>query len=119
MRLPKYSNLAVFHTASKVDGLSIPRLFPIIPLLRFNCIKLIKSNDNPLIVSWPNNIIMKRCRPRYYYNVSLTTKANIKYYNIDRLFNSADGKGLRYGTYTTYTNAGLAARTICYQAMIM
>ena len=49
MHLPKDTNLAVFHAPASFGGLSLPRLYLSIPVLRLNRIKSIKSNDDPLI----------------------------------------------------------------------
>ena len=68
MRLPKDTNLAVFHAPASVGGLSLPRLYLSISVLRLNRINSIKSNDDPLITSMPNNIIMKWGQPRFYEN---------------------------------------------------
>ena len=68
MRLPKDTNLAVFHAPVSVGGLSLQRLYLLIPVLRLNRIYFIKSNDDPLITSMPNNIIMKWGQPRFYEN---------------------------------------------------
>ena len=104
MRLPKDTNLAVFHAPASVGGLSLPRLYLSIPVLRLNRIKSIKSNDDPLITSMPNNIIMKWGQPRYYENELFTSNISIRDFHIDKLFNSADGRGLKFGGCTKYVN---------------
>ena len=65
MRLPKDTNLAVFHVPVSVAGLSLPRLYLSIPVLRLNIIKSIKSNDGPLITSMPDFMKMNYLYPIY------------------------------------------------------
>ena len=65
MRLPKDTNLTVFHAPDSFGGFSLPRLYLSIPVLKLYRIKSIKSNDDPLITSMPRNIIMKWGQPRF------------------------------------------------------
>lgn len=55
----KDTDIAILHVPYKVGGLYIPRLFLIIPVLRFGRINLIKLNNDSLIVFLENIIIMK------------------------------------------------------------
>ena len=104
MRLPKDTNLAVFHAPASVGGLSLPRLYLSILVLRLNIIKSIKSNDDPLINSMLCNIITKWCQPRFYENELFTSNISIRIFHINKLFNSAGGRGLRFGGCTKYIN---------------
>ena len=104
MCLPKDTNLAVFHAPASVGGLSLPRLYLSIPVLRLNIIKSIKSNDDPLITSMLCSIITKWCQPRFYENELFTSNISIRIFHINKLFNSADGRGLRFGGCTKYIN---------------
>ena len=90
--MPKDTNFAVFHGLASVNGLSLLRLYLSIPVLRLNRIKSIKSNDDPLIISIPNNIIMKWGQPRFYENELFTSNISIRDFHINKLFNSTDGQ---------------------------
>ena len=104
LRLPKDTNLAVFHSPSKVGGLAIPRIYLVKPVLRFISINSIRSNNDPLIISILNNIILKWGQPKLYDNIYLTSNNIIRDYHIEKLFNSADGKGLRSDSHYYFIN---------------
>ena len=57
----------------------------------------------------PNNIIMKWGQPRFYENELFISNISIKDVHINKLFNSADGRGLRFGGCKKYIN-GLSIR---------
>ena len=97
MRLPKDTNLAVFHAPASIGGLSLPRLYLSIPVLRLKRINSIQSNDDPLITSMPNSIIMKWGQPRLYENYLFISNISIRNVHINKLINSADGRGLKFG----------------------
>ena len=40
------------------------------------------------------NIITKWCQPRFYENELFTSNISIRIFHINKLFNSADGRGL-------------------------
>ena len=75
---------------TKVGGLAIPRLYLAIPVLRFNQINSSRSNNDSLIISMPNNIILKWSLPKFYDNIYLRSNNIIKEYHIEKLFNPAD-----------------------------
>ena len=50
------------------------------------------------------NIITKWCQPRFYENELFTSNISIRIFHINKLFNSADGRGLRFGGCTKYIN---------------
>ena len=64
----------------------------------------IRGNDDPIIQTLPNNIILKWSSPRYYDNTSFTTNIDIKSYHTKYLINSADGRGLDYGNHAPFIN---------------
>ena len=116
MRLPKDTNLALFHEPASVGGLSLPRLYLSIPVLRLHRINSIKLNDDPLITSIPSNIIMKWGQPRYE-NELFTSDISIRDFHINKIFNSADGHSLRFGgckkyiyRWIEYTNRLMSGR---------
>ena len=87
MRLPKDTNLDIFQAPASVGGLSLPRLYLSIPVLRLNRINSTTLNDDPLITS--SNIITKWGQPRFYENESLfTSNISIRDFHINKLFNS-------------------------------
>ena len=65
--------------------------------MRLRRINSIRGNDDPIIQTLPDNIILKWSSPRYYDNISFSSNININQYNTDNLINSADGRGLVYG----------------------
>ena len=74
------------------------------PVLRINRINSIKSNDDPLITLMPSKIWIYTAQPRFYENELFTSNISIKDFNINKLFNSTDGCGLRCGGCTKYIN---------------
>ena len=81
---------------------SLTRLYLPISVLRLNRINSIKSNDDPLITFIPSNIIIKWSQPRFHENELFTSTISIRDFNITKVFNSADGRGLRFWGYTKY-----------------
>ena len=65
--------------------------------MRLKRIHSIRGNDDPIIQTLPNNIILKWSSPRYCDNISFSSNINIKpninikQYHTDYLINSADG----------------------------
>ena len=62
-----------------------------LPVMRLRRINSIRGNDDPIIQTLPNNIILKWLSPRYYDNISFSSNINIKQYHTDYLINLADG----------------------------
>ena len=96
LRLPKDTSLCVFYAPCSIGGLAITRLFLTIPVMRLKRVNSKRENDDPIIQTLPNNIILKWSSPRYYDNTSFTTNIDIKAYYTKYLINSADGRGLDY-----------------------
>ena len=66
------------------------------------CIKQvnpIRGNDDPIIKTLPNNIILKWSSPRYYDNTSFINNIYIKGYHTKYMINSSDGRGLDYDSH--------------------
>ena len=68
LRLPKDTSLGVFYAPCSIGGLAITRLFLTIPVMRLKQVNSIRGNDDPIIQTLPNNIILKWSSPRYYDN---------------------------------------------------
>ena len=52
----------------------------------------------------PSNLIMKWGQSRCYENEVFISNISIRNFHINKLFNSADGRGLRFGGCTKYIN---------------
>ena len=59
LRLPSDTLLGVFQAPSGVGGLAITRLFLTIPVLRLKRIESIRGNDDHIIKSLPDSVILK------------------------------------------------------------
>ena len=75
--LPKDTSLGVFYAPCGIGGLAITRLFLTQPVMRLRRINSIQGNDDPIIQTFPNNIILKWSSPRYYDNISFSSNINI------------------------------------------
>ena len=104
LRLPKYTSLGVFYAPCSIGGLAITRLFLTIPVMRLKRVNSTRGNDDLIIQTLPNNIILKWSSPRYYDNILFTTNIDIKVYHTKYLINSADGRGLDYGNHAPFIN---------------
>ena len=104
LRLPKDTSRGVFYAPCSIGGLAITRLFLTIPVMRLKRVNSIRGNDDPIIQTVPNNIILKWSSPRYYDNISFTINIDIKAYHTKYLINSADGRGLDYGNHAPFNN---------------
>ena len=59
LRLHKDTSLGVFYAPCSIGGLAINRLFLTIPVIRLKRVNSIRGNDDPIILTLPNNIILK------------------------------------------------------------
>ena len=87
LRLPKYTSLGVFYEPCSIGGLTITRICLTMHVMRLRRINYIRVNDDTIIQTLPNNIILKWSSPRYYDNISFSSNINIKQYHTDYLIN--------------------------------
>ena len=104
LRLPSDTSLGVFYAPSSVGGIDITRLFLAIPVLRLKRISFIRSNDDTIIQTLSDSVILKWYTPRLYDEYTFTDNTSIHKYHSIYLFNSVDGKGLELGTHSPFIN---------------
>ena len=101
LRLPSDTSLGVFYapigTTIVVSMSTITRLFLAIPVLRLKSISSIiiyRRNDDTIIQTLPDSVILKWSTPRVYDEYTFIDNTSINKYHSIYLFNSVDGKGL-------------------------
>ena len=66
LRLPSDTSLGVFYAPSSIGRIAITRLFLAIPVLRLKRISSIRRNDDTIIQTLPDSVILKWSTPRLY-----------------------------------------------------
>ena len=104
LRLPSDTSLGVLIAPSSVGGIDITRLFLAIPVLRLKSISSIRRNDDTIIQTLPDSVILKLYTPRLYDEYTFIDDISINKYHSIYLFNSVYGKGLELDTHSPFIN---------------
>ena len=87
LRLTSDTSLGVFYAPSSVGGIAITRLFLAIPVLRLKRISSIRRNDDTIIQTLPDSVILKWSTPRVYDEYTFIDNTSINKYHSIYLFN--------------------------------
>ena len=104
LRLPSDASLGVFYSPISVGGIAITRIFMVIPVLRLKWISSIRRNDDTIIQTLPDSVILKWSTSRVYDEYTFIDNTSINKYHSIYLFNSVDGKGLELGAHSSFIN---------------
>ena len=72
--------------------------------MRLKRISSIRRNDDTIIQTLPDSVILKWSTPRLYDEYTCIDNTSIHKYHSIYLFNSVDGKGLELGTHSPFIN---------------
>ena len=92
-RLPSDTSLVVLYAPSSDGGIAITRLFLAIPMLRLKRILSNRRNDDTIIQTLSDIVILKLSTPRLYDEYTFVDNTSIHKYHSIYLFNSVDGFG--------------------------